>query len=145
MDGGLSEFNITTEQFTTYNEKSGLQSNQVCKVVEGADNSLWISTLNGISRLDLRTRSITNYNKESGIQIQEFSPCAGFRLSDNRIFFAGNNGFTLFNPNDIVTNPNVPPIILDKLYINNQTGMPQRRRKCTAGEHLHPKEDRTQS
>lgn len=124
MDGGLSEFNITTEQFITYNEKSGLQSNQVCKVVEGADNSLWISTLNGISRLDLRTRSITNYNKESGIQIQEFSPCAGFRLSDNRIFFAGNNGFTLFNPNDIVTNPNVPPIILDKLYINNKLVCP---------------------
>ena len=72
----------------------------------------------------LLTRSITNYNKESGIQIQEFSPCAGFRLSDNRIFFAGNNGFTLFNPNDIVTNPNVPPIILDKLYINNKLVCP---------------------
>ena len=51
--------------------------------------------------------------------MQEFSPCAGLHLSGNRIFFAGNNGFTLFNPNDIITNPNVPPIILDKLHINN--------------------------
>ncbi|MCB6702894.1 hypothetical protein, partial [Bacteroides uniformis] len=80
---------------------------------------LWLSTLNGISNLDLRTRGITNYNKESGIRVQEFSPCAGLHLSGNRIFFAGNNGFTLFNPNDIITNPNVPPIILDKLHINN--------------------------
>lgn len=124
MDGGLSEFNITTGEFTTYNEKSGLQSNQVCKMVEGSDNNLWISTLNGISRLDLRTRDIANYNKESGIQVQEFSPCAGLRLSDNRIFFAGNNGFTLFNPNDIVTNPNIPPVVLDKLYINNNLVFP---------------------
>lgn len=119
IDGGLSEFNLTTGQFTTYNEKNGLQSNQVCKVIEGADNNLWVSTLNGISSLDLRTRAITNYNKESGIQVQEFSPCAGLRLSDNRIFFAGNNGFTLFHPNDIITNPNIPPVILDKLFINN--------------------------
>lgn len=119
IDGGLSEFNLTTGQFSTYNEKNGLQSNQVCKVIEGADNNLWLSTLNGISSLDLRTRAITNYNKESGIQVQEFSPCAGLRLSDNRIFFAGNNGFTLFHPNDIVANPNVPPVILDKLFINN--------------------------
>lgn len=119
IDGGLSELVLSTGKFTTYNEKNGLLNNQVCKVVEGNDNSLWLTTLNGISNLDLRTRNIINYSQESGIQVQEFSPCAGIRLSDNRIFFAGNNGFTLFNPNDIITNPNVPPVILDKLYINN--------------------------
>lgn len=119
IDGGLSELVLSTGQFTTYNEKNGLMNNQICKIVEGNDNTLWLSTLNGISNLDLRTRGITNYNKESGIRVQEFSPCAGLHLSGNRIFFAGNNGFTLFNPNDIITNPNVPPIILDKLHINN--------------------------
>lgn len=93
-------------------------------MVEGNDNTLWLTTLNGISNLDLRTRNIVNYGQESGIQVQEFSPCAGIRLSDNRIFFAGNNGFTLFNPSDIITNPNVPPIILDKLYINNNLIQP---------------------
>lgn len=124
VDGGLSELNLSTGKFTTYNEKNGLLNNQVCKVIEGNDNSLWLTTLNGISNLDLRTRNIINYGQESGIQIQEFSPCAGIRLSDNRIFFAGNNGFTLFNPNDIITNPNVPPVILDKLYINNNLIQP---------------------
>lgn len=124
IDGGLSELVLSTGKFTTYNEKNGLLNNQVCKVVEGNDNSLWLTTLNGISNLDLRTRNIINYSQESGIQVQEFSPCAGIRLSDNRIFFAGNNGFTLFNPNDIITNPNVPPVILDKLYINNNLVQP---------------------
>lgn len=123
-DGGLSELVLSTGKFTTYNEDNGLLSNQVCKVVEGNDNTLWLTTLNGISNLDLRTRNIVNYGQESGIQVQEFSPCAGIRLSDNRIFFAGNNGFTLFNPSDIITNPNVPPIILDKLYINNNLIQP---------------------
>lgn len=124
IDGGLSELVLSTGKFTTYNEKNGLLNNQVCKVVEGNDNSLWLTTLNGISNLDLRTRNIINYSQESGIQVQEFSPCTGIRLSDNRIFFAGNNGFTLFNPNDIITNPNVPPVILDKLYINNNLVQP---------------------
>lgn len=119
-DGGLSEFILSTGQFITYNENNGLLNNQVCKIVEGNDNSLWISMLNGVSNLDLRTRNIINYSHESGIQVQEFSLGAGTRLSNNRIFFSGNNGFTLFNPNEIITNPNIPPIILDKLYINNQ-------------------------
>ena len=119
VDGGLSELSLSTGKFTTYNENNGLLNNQVCKVVEGNDNTLWLTTLNGISNLDLRTRNIINYGQESGIQVQEFSPCAGIRLSDNRIFFAGNNVFTLINPSDIITNPNIPPIILDKLYINN--------------------------
>lgn len=124
VDGGLSELILSTGKFTTYSEKNGLLNNQVCKVVEGNDNSLWLTTLNGISNLDLRTRNIINYGQESGIRVQEFSPCAGIRLSDNRIFFAGNNGFTLFSPNDIITNPNVPPVILDKLYINNNLIQP---------------------
>ena len=110
IDGGISEFVLSTGKFNTYNETNGLLTNQVCKIVEGNDNTLWLTTLNGISNLDLRTHHIINYGPKSGIQIQEFSPCAGLRLSDNRIFFAGNNGFTLFNPNDIITNPNIPPV-----------------------------------
>ena len=125
IDGGISELVLSTGKFSTYNENNGLLTNQVCKIVEGNDNTLWLTTLNGISNLDLRTRNIINYGQESGIQIQEFSPCAGLRLSDNRIFFAGNNGFTLFNPNDIITNPNIPPVTLDKLYINNNLIRPE--------------------
>lgn len=124
IDGGLSEFILSSGRFITYNEKKGLMNNQVCKIVEGNDNSLWISTLNGISNFDLRTRKFINFDKESGIRVQEFSPCAGICLSENRIFFAGNNGFTLFDPSNIITNPNVPPIILDKLYVNNNLVQP---------------------
>lgn len=123
-DGGVYEFTPSNGKFTAYNEHNGLRNNQVCKVVEGNDNTLWFSTLNGLSNLDLRTRHITNYDRENGIQVQEFSSCSGIRLSDNRIFFAGNNGFILFNPGGIITNPNVPPIILDKLYVNNELIQP---------------------
>lgn len=123
-DGGVYEFTFPDATFTAYNENNGLKNNQVCKIVESNDNSLWFSTLNGLSNLDLRTRNIVNYDQESGIQIQEFSACAGIRLSDNRVFFAGNNGFTIFNPNGIITNPNIPPVLLDKLYINNELIQP---------------------
>lgn len=120
IDGGLFEFDLAKSKFTPFTEKDGLPNNQICKIVEGNDNSLWITSVSGISNLDLRTCNITNYGQESGLQVDEFSACAGLRLSDNSIYFAGNNGFTLFNPNDIISNPYMPPVVFDRLLVNNK-------------------------
>lgn len=124
LENGLSEVSLATGKITTYDEKSGLKDNQICKVVESNDNTLWLSSLNGISNFDLRTHKFVNYGKESGIHIQEFTVCSGMRLSNNDVFFGGNNGFVLFNPTEIITNPAVPPIVIENLFVNNKVVTP---------------------
>lgn len=123
-ENGLSEVSLATGKITTYNESNGLRSNQICKVVESNDNTLWLSSLNGISNFDLRTHKFVNYGQESGILVQEFTTCSGLRLSNNDVFFGGNNGFVLFTPSDIITNPSVPPVVIEKLFVNNKLVLP---------------------
>ena len=124
MENGFSEIQLSTGKLTTINEQNGLNSNQVCSLIAGTDNSLWISSLNDIANFDISTRKVVSYGHESGVAVQEFSTCAGLRLSDNEVYFGGNNGFVLFNPGEIINNPNVPPIVFEHLYVNNKLVAP---------------------
>ena len=123
-DNGLSEISIPSWRVSTYNENDGLEGAKVCKIIKGNDNRLWLSTINGISSINIQSGEIINYGQESGIQVEEFSFDSGTLLSDGRIVFSGNNGVEIFNPSDIVTNPNVPGLVLDNLYVNNNLVFP---------------------
>lgn len=123
-DAGLCELILPQGRVMSYNEKNGLKSNYVCKVLGGTDNTIWFSTLNSISKLDLRTSKISNYGRESGLMVDEFTQCAGIRLQDGRFLFAGNNGFEVFNPKDIIPNKNIPPIVINRLLLNNTIVVP---------------------
>lgn len=118
--GGISLFNIERETFETYDASAGLQSNDVCAIVEDLNGYLWISTISGISRFDVNNKEFTNYDHSSGIKIDEFTPHAGIRLSDGQILFSGNNGFTSFDPNEMLTNPYKPSVVFKGISVNNK-------------------------
>ena len=123
-DKGLVEIFIPSWRVTIYNEDDGLEGAKVCKILKGEDNRLWMSTINGISSIDPQTGEILNYGQESDIQVEEFSLNSGTLLSDGRVIFSGNNGLEIFNPSDISTNPNIPKIVLDHLFVNNDLVRP---------------------
>jgi len=118
--GGFCLFNIENKDFTTYNMSQGLPDNNICAIVEDSRHHLWISTISGITDFDPVSKSFRNYAYSSGIRINEFTPHVGLKLSDEQIIFSGNNGFLSFNPANISYNPNVPPIVLENLYVNNE-------------------------
>ncbi|NDV78895.1 hybrid sensor histidine kinase/response regulator transcription factor [Dysgonomonas sp. 511] len=117
--GGFCLFDLEAGTFKTYNTSDGLLDNNVCTIIEN-NHELWISTISGITDFDLIHKSFKNYTYSSGISVNEFTPHAGIRLSDNRIMFSGNNGFLSFEPDKISYNPYVPPVILENLYVNNE-------------------------
>lgn len=122
--GGISLFNIEKETFETFNASAGLQSNDVCAIVEDRNGYLWISTISGISRFDVENKEFTNYDHSSGIKVDEFTPHAGIRLSDGQILFSGNNGFTSFNPHEMLTNPYKPTVVFKGISVNNKRIVP---------------------
>lgn len=123
--GGISLFELGKGKFTTYNTKSGLLNNNICKIVEDSNNHLWISSIRGITDFDPKAKTFKNYTHSNGIKIDEFTLHAGIRLSNNDIIFSGNNGFVLFNPQRMSINPYAPPVILRNLFINNNLVLPQ--------------------
>lgn len=123
--GGFSYFDLKNKSFKTYTTRDGLLDNNVCTIVEDNNRHLWISTISGITDFNLDSKEFKNYTHSSGIKINEFTPHAGIRLSNDLIMFSGNNGFISFNPRKMSFNPYVPAIILENLYINNERIVPK--------------------
>ncbi len=121
---GMALFDYENGLFTPYNTKKGLFNNNICTIVEGVSGHLWVSTISGISDFNPGDNSFVNYSHSNGIRIHEFTPHAGLALSDGRIVFSGNNGFTTFNPAQMHDNPHVPPVVLRNLYIGNHPVIP---------------------
>jgi len=122
--GGFCLFNPDTEEFTTFGKEQGAINNNVCAIVEGLDGHLWISTIDGISDFNPKDYTFKNYSHSNGISINEFSPHSGIRNSHGEIFFSGNNGFLSFNPGNLSLNPDIPPIVLDEIFVNNERIIP---------------------
>ena len=122
--GGFCLFDLDKEEFTTFGTEQELLNNNVCSIVESLNGHLWISSIDGISDFNPKDLTFKNYSHSNGITIHEFSPHSSVRTSSGEIFFSGNNGFLSFNPNNLSHNPNIPPIVFDEIFVNNERIIP---------------------
>ena len=122
--GGFSLFDPQKGTFQTYDDEDGLSNNNVCAIIESKSGHLWISTIDGISDFNPEDKSFKNYTHSNGINIKEFTPHAGFITSQGKIVFSGNNGFVMFDPENLSFNPYPPSVVLEDFYINNTQILP---------------------
>lgn len=101
-------------------DRDGLLSNTICNLVEGADNTLWMSTDKGIAGYSLNNGSILNYPFSNGIQVREFTLHGGVALPEGIVCLTGNDGFVTFNTSDMPVNTFVPPIVFESFQVNNR-------------------------
>ena len=118
---GLNLYNKVTNSFTKYFESDGLPSNSLCSILEDRKGNLWISTQNGISVFNPDTKNIQNYNVKDGLQDNEFKQYAALKTTTGLMLFGGNNGYNMFNPDKIVFNAHIPPIIITDFKIFNKS------------------------
>ncbi|HTE34785.1 MAG TPA: two-component regulator propeller domain-containing protein [Chryseolinea sp.] len=118
---GLNLYDKTTDSFTRYSEKDGLPSNSFCSMLEDKKGNLWISTQNGITVFNPDKGTVNNYDAEDGLQDNEFRQFGSLKTSSGLMLFGGNNGFNMFDPDHIVSNSFIPPIIITDLKVFNKT------------------------
>jgi signal transduction histidine kinase/ligand-binding sensor domain-containing protein/DNA-binding response OmpR family regulator len=102
-----------------YDKYSGLHDENVCSIVESADNNIWIASKSTISEFNTETKKITTFNNKNGIYLNELSLRAAFKSYDGRLFFSGNNGFISFQPQKLSSNAFIPPVIFTSFSVNN--------------------------
>jgi signal transduction histidine kinase/streptogramin lyase len=112
---GLNRYDPATQSFSQYRERDGLPSDVVYGILEDQQGALWMSTSNGLSRFDPQTETFRNYDVRDGLQSNEFNPNAYFGSSTGELFFGGVNGFNSFEPDQVSTDPYVPPIMMTSL------------------------------
>ncbi len=123
-DGGLSRYEPDGKRFINYGVSDGLLTNDLRSIAEDENGDLWIGSTDGLSRFDPRSDEIQNFTHEDGLQRLEFSRYAATRLSSGEMVFGGLDGFNLFHPEHIRTNPHVPEVYITGLWLFNEQVTP---------------------
>lgn len=117
-ESGLSKYR-RDGRFTNYLTESGLPSNQVFKVLEDDNNSIWISTGGGLVRLDEGVPRRVIYTSRDGLPADQFNYNSAFKDSDGTLYFGTIKGMVSFNPTKSIKNSFIPPIFISGIQINN--------------------------
>ncbi len=118
--GGLDKFDRKTNSFVHYTTEHGLPNDEIKCIIEDENGILWLSTNKGISRFDFRAETFKNYDVSDGLQGNEFSPRSGYKTANGEIIFGGNNGFNIFQPENLKNNTYIPPVIFTSFKIFNK-------------------------
>lgn len=123
---GLNRYDRETKTFTHITVQDGLPDQFVKGILGDDHGTLWISTGNGLSRFNPTTWSFRNYDARDGLQGDVFLQGAFHRNRRGELFFGGQDGFTLFHPDDVLDNPHVPPVVLsDFKVLGKSVGLDQ--------------------
>jgi len=118
---GLARYISEADNFETINQKNGLPVNEITSIVEDDDAYLWIGTIQGIVKFDPDNMVFTGFDKYDGLQEGEFSRYAVLKTRKGELLFGGLNGFNLFHPDHLKSNPYVPPVYLTDFRLFNQS------------------------
>jgi ligand-binding sensor domain-containing protein/signal transduction histidine kinase len=116
---GLYRHERPSGRFTRYTEVQGLPSSTIRCIQEDRSGKLWLSTQKGVSRFDPKLETFRNYDVTDGLQSDEFSDGC-YQSPDGEIFFGGSNGFNAFYPDQVRSNPYVPPVAITSFKLLNK-------------------------
>ncbi|MCB0518725.1 MAG: histidine kinase [Lewinellaceae bacterium] len=120
---GLVEMDKTNLQKPPvyYTEKDGLISKNIQSILADGSGNLWMGTTNGLVRFNVSDTSFNHFTLADGIQSTVFDVMAAMRHVDGSLWFLGNNGITIVNPDSIRPLLNSPIIQLTGIEINSTT------------------------
>lgn len=107
--------------FKTFRKKDGLASNFISGITEDSNNNLWISSIKGIMKANSSLTAFHNYDLSDNLQGNHFNKNAVYKTRNGEILFGGSNGFNLFDPKNIISNPNPPKLSFTDFKIFNQS------------------------
>jgi signal transduction histidine kinase/CheY-like chemotaxis protein/AraC-like DNA-binding protein len=122
---GLFRIDRTGVNVRQYIERDGLPSNTILGILEDDLGNLWISTDRGLCKFEegvLKPERIRfqKFAVEDGLQGSEFKRGAYCKLANGNLLFGGQNGFNIFDPLQIKTNPSIPPVEITQLKLFNK-------------------------
>lgn len=115
--GGLSRYNKSQNNFTTYTTKNGLPNNHVAELIFDKRGNLWMSTNNGICMMNKSGTRIKTFDESDGLQGKEFNLQSAYETGDGEFCFSGYDGFNMFNPDSFRYNLQPPPVVLRSVKI----------------------------
>ncbi len=118
---GFDCFDIETGKCINYSEKDGLPNNVVYGILTDKSNNLWMCTNKGLSCFNPTTRAFQNFTTDDGLSCEEFNHFEYKKLNNGELFFGGIDGYTIFNPEEVLQKQKEVPIVFTNFSISNKT------------------------
>src|SRR6185437_753002 len=144
--GGLDRFK--DGKFTAYTTRQGLLDDEIFKILPDQRGNLWMSSNKGVFRVpewqlkdyaeDHRSSvTSTPYGTSDGLKDKEcnggFQP-AGWRTRDGRLLFPTMKGLAIVDPARLITNPQPPPVSIERVGIDGVSFDPAKTIKAKPGK-----------
>jgi PAS domain S-box-containing protein len=126
-DRGVSFYSPESGAFSHYTKADGLASGSVYGLLEDSAGKIWISGGKGLTSYDPASGKFEVYDSTHGLQSDDFNSGAYLKLENDLLLFGGNNGFNLFDPEDIrIKNTHLAPVVLTEFSkFNKNYPLPQ--------------------
>ncbi|MCE6988749.1 two-component regulator propeller domain-containing protein [Dyadobacter sp. CY323] len=129
---GLNRFDRNGNAFVSYDTKDGLPDNSILTIVVDNLQNLWLGTPKGLVNFKVTKRtgtiparfSVNTYNEIDGLQGRGFNENAAQRLRTGELTFGGANGFSIFDPSQISSEPVKAQVVLTDFQIFNKSILP---------------------
>ena len=115
LANGLFKYDLARNHFE---HVTGAPCLDITSIEEDNSGNLWISTQYGLGKYDRSTGKFTNWFADDGIGGNQFYDRASCRLSDGTLIFGGTHGLTMFDP-QLVTLDREVPVYFEDLKIHN--------------------------
>jgi signal transduction histidine kinase/CheY-like chemotaxis protein/ligand-binding sensor domain-containing protein len=132
---GLIRFRTSDGRVTRYTKQAGLFDDYPAYVLTDDEGNLWISTSSGIYTVSLKEmddyadgrRSAIRpsvYGISDGMRTTEIDPTSqpgGWRTRDGKLWFATQKGVVVIDPNHLLHNNLLPPVVIESVVADGQT------------------------
>jgi signal transduction histidine kinase/DNA-binding response OmpR family regulator len=109
-----------SEEFIRYTVSEGLPDNSIWAILEDGLGYLWLATDNGLARFDPGSGDISSYNEINGVPLRKFGWLSGQKGRDGEFTFTCNLGLLVFNPDSMVYNQVIPPVVITDFRLFNK-------------------------
>ncbi len=116
---GLERIDRRTNRIDHFTEDDGLSGPSVAGLAMDASRRLWASGDRGITLFDSTTKGRV-FTIDDGLQGSQFSAGASYVARDGTLFFGGNQGFNILDPERLTKNPHAPSIALTGFNLFNK-------------------------
>jgi signal transduction histidine kinase/ligand-binding sensor domain-containing protein/DNA-binding response OmpR family regulator len=119
-NNGLYNYKEKENTVKSYLSSEGLANNVVYSVLPDKKKRIWCTTNLGISVFNPDNQTFTNYTWEDGLQSNEYNQSAYFQSKTGTIYVGGIDGFNIIEPERIIPNEFVPPVVITGLSVYHE-------------------------
>lgn len=119
--GGIIRFTPETGKVLNFTEEDGLSNNTVNSLIWEDEIYVWMGTYNGINRYNIKTNEILDISSLDNIQSGEFNIGAALRNPSGNLYFGGNNGLNILDPDHFRIGEEDYPLLFQRIKVLNET------------------------